>query len=160
MSRRFLPSLASCRSTIICVAMPAWSVPGSQSVTNPRMRCQRTMMSICVWLPSMCPRANVTSHIRRWKQQAESRPHIVFRRSRRVKQLFLDPIFRPARYDRRRLVSLRQIVGLSLRMLVRVRDIVPAIKSEASKDVKNKDLKIRGFVPGGTAGTCTSIVWG
>ena len=34
--------------------MPAWSVPGSHSVMKPRMRCQRTMMSICVWL-SMWP---------------------------------------------------------------------------------------------------------
>ena len=49
-----MPSLASWRSTIICVAMPAWSVPGSHSVAKPRMRCQRAMMSICVWL-SMCP---------------------------------------------------------------------------------------------------------
>ena len=28
---RLLPSAASWRSTIICVAMPAWSVPGTQS---------------------------------------------------------------------------------------------------------------------------------
>ncbi len=31
-------SLASLRSTIICVAMPAWSVPGCQSTSRPRMR--------------------------------------------------------------------------------------------------------------------------
>ena len=33
-------SLCSCswRSTTICVAMPAWSVPGTHSVLKPRMR--------------------------------------------------------------------------------------------------------------------------
>ncbi|MCU1247035.1 MAG: hypothetical protein JWQ49_64, partial [Edaphobacter sp.] len=30
------------------------SVPGSQREINPRIRCQRTMMSICVWF-NMCP---------------------------------------------------------------------------------------------------------
>ena len=29
------PSPASCRSTIICVAMPAWSVPGTHSAVSP-----------------------------------------------------------------------------------------------------------------------------
>ena len=45
---------SSCRSTIICVAMPAWSVPGSHSARPPLMRRQRVRMSISVWL-SMCP---------------------------------------------------------------------------------------------------------
>ena len=39
---------ASWRSTTICVAMPAWSMPGSHSVMSPRMRCQRTVTSISV----------------------------------------------------------------------------------------------------------------
>ena len=47
-------SSASWRSTIIWVAMPAWSVPGTQRVRSPRMRCQRARMSISVWL-SMWP---------------------------------------------------------------------------------------------------------
>src|ERR1700678_1462087 len=34
--------------------MPAWSVPGSQRVGSPFMRCQRVRMSISVWL-SMWP---------------------------------------------------------------------------------------------------------
>ena len=53
-ARRSVPSLASCRSTIIWVAMPAWSVPGIHKASCPRMRRQRMMMSISVWL-SMWP---------------------------------------------------------------------------------------------------------
>ena len=49
-----LPSAASWRSTIIWVAMPAWSVPGTQTAVSPDMRCQRVRMSISVWL-SMWP---------------------------------------------------------------------------------------------------------
>ncbi len=45
MSARLTPCSASCRSTTICVAMPAWSVPGCHSVSKPRIRCQRTRMS-------------------------------------------------------------------------------------------------------------------
>src|SRR5580700_8854727 len=47
-SWRLMPSLASMRSTTNCVAIPAWSMPGSHSVRSPRMRCQRTSVSICV----------------------------------------------------------------------------------------------------------------
>src|ERR1022692_1479472 len=46
MVRRSRPSSASLRSTTICVAMPAWSVPGSHRVLSPRMRCQRMVTSI------------------------------------------------------------------------------------------------------------------
>ena len=42
------PSVASWRSTTICVAMPAWSRPGSQSVSKPLMRFQRTITSCSV----------------------------------------------------------------------------------------------------------------
>ena len=46
-SRRpwLLPDAASWRSTTICVAMPAWSVPGCQSTSWPRMRWNRTSVS-------------------------------------------------------------------------------------------------------------------
>ncbi len=44
----FLPSLPSCRSTTIWVAIPAWSSPGSHRVSNPLMRFQRTMTSCSV----------------------------------------------------------------------------------------------------------------
>src|SRR6202046_1879634 len=54
MSLREEPSAASWRSTIIWVAMPAWSVPGTQRAVSPRMRCQRVRMSISAWL-SMWP---------------------------------------------------------------------------------------------------------
>jgi len=37
-SWREMPCASSWRSTTICVAMPAWSVPGCQSVLAPRMR--------------------------------------------------------------------------------------------------------------------------
>jgi hypothetical protein len=37
-SCRFVPSRFSVRSTTVCVAMPAWSMPGCQSVLRPRMR--------------------------------------------------------------------------------------------------------------------------
>ena len=49
-SNRVSPSLASIRSTTFCVAMPAWSVPGSQSVRRPRMRSKRTSTSCTVLL--------------------------------------------------------------------------------------------------------------
>ena len=50
-SRRpwLLPEAASWRSTTICVAMPAWSVPGCQSTSWPRMRWNRTSVSWMVW---------------------------------------------------------------------------------------------------------------
>ena len=51
MSRRpMLPVRASSRSTTIWVAMPAWSRPGCQRTSKPRIRCQRARMSIRVWL--------------------------------------------------------------------------------------------------------------
>ena len=37
-SWRLRPASWSWRSTTICVAMPAWSVPGTQSVLSPFMR--------------------------------------------------------------------------------------------------------------------------
>ena len=55
-SWRCRPSLASSRSTTFCVAMPAWSVPGIQSVLQPCMRCKRMRMSWSVLLSAwpMC----------------------------------------------------------------------------------------------------------
>ena len=44
-SKRVLPSTASIFSITFCVAMPAWSVPGTQSASVPRMRAQRTSTS-------------------------------------------------------------------------------------------------------------------
>ncbi|MNV92475.1 hypothetical protein D3C71_1870780 [compost metagenome] len=38
MSWRLMPCSCSWRSTTICVAMPAWSVPGTQVVLKPFMR--------------------------------------------------------------------------------------------------------------------------
>jgi hypothetical protein len=40
-----LPCEARRRSTTICVAMPAWSVPGCQSASRPCIRRQRTRTS-------------------------------------------------------------------------------------------------------------------
>ena len=37
-SVRLMPCALSCRSTSICVAMPAWSVPGCHSTARPSMR--------------------------------------------------------------------------------------------------------------------------
>ncbi len=56
MARREVPSASSWRSTTICVAMPAWSVPGCQSTFSPFMRCQRvsTSMSVCWYAWPMC----------------------------------------------------------------------------------------------------------
>ena len=46
MSWRDIPfSRASVFSTTVCVAMPAWSVPGTHSVVRPRIRFQRTTAS-------------------------------------------------------------------------------------------------------------------
>jgi hypothetical protein len=57
-SCRDWPASCNCRSTTICVAMPAWSVPGSHSVLWPRMRCQRVSASMMVWL-NACPMCRV-----------------------------------------------------------------------------------------------------
>jgi hypothetical protein len=53
-SKRVFPSLASAFSTTFCVAMPAWSVPGTQSASSPLMRRQRITTS-CTVLLSPCP---------------------------------------------------------------------------------------------------------
>ena len=44
-SWRVVPSLRSSFSTTACVAMPAWSKPGCQSASKPRIRCQRVSTS-------------------------------------------------------------------------------------------------------------------
>ena len=48
-SRREMPSLASFLSTLVWVAMPAWSVPSTQRVETPRMRFMRISVS---WMVS------------------------------------------------------------------------------------------------------------
>ncbi len=50
------PLAAISRSVTIWVAMPAWSVPGCQRVSWPRIRCQRVRMSCNVLLKAwpMC----------------------------------------------------------------------------------------------------------
>ena len=45
MSRRSMPSLRSSRSTTTCVAMPAWSMPGTQSASKPCIRARRINVS-------------------------------------------------------------------------------------------------------------------
>ncbi len=50
MSWRLLPSSASCLSTTFCVAIPAWSVPGSHSASRPRIRSNRIRTSCSVLL--------------------------------------------------------------------------------------------------------------
>ncbi len=47
----------SWRSTTICVAMPAWSVPGCHSTSLPRMRSKRQSTS-CSVLLSACPQCS------------------------------------------------------------------------------------------------------
>jgi hypothetical protein len=47
-SCREVPSAISCLSTTFCVEMPAWSYPGCQSVSKPRIRCQRISASCIV----------------------------------------------------------------------------------------------------------------
>ncbi|MDT4861616.1 hypothetical protein FQZ97_962280 [compost metagenome] len=55
-SWRDTPWPSSWRSTTICVAMPAWSVPGTHSVLAPSMRAWRASPSMMVWLKAwpMC----------------------------------------------------------------------------------------------------------
>ena len=48
-SCRDRPCLPSSRSTTFWVAMPAWSMPGSHSVTYPCIRRRRISASISVW---------------------------------------------------------------------------------------------------------------
>ncbi len=47
-SWRDCPSAASCRSTTFWVAMPAWSMPGSQSASYPCIRLRRVSASCSV----------------------------------------------------------------------------------------------------------------
>ena len=49
-SNRVLPSAASIFSTAFCVAMPAWSVPGTHSAARPRIRSNRISASCTVLL--------------------------------------------------------------------------------------------------------------
>ena len=49
-SRPTFPAFAISRSVTIWVAIPAWSVPGCQSVSSPCIRCQRVRMSCSVLL--------------------------------------------------------------------------------------------------------------
>ena len=53
-SSRLVPSDFSSRSTCVCVAMPAWSVPRIHFVRLPRMRAKRISVS---WIDplSACP---------------------------------------------------------------------------------------------------------
>ena len=44
-SSRLVPSERSSRSTSVCVAMPAWSVPKIHFVRRPRMRASRISVS-------------------------------------------------------------------------------------------------------------------
>src|ERR1700733_1851871 len=53
-SCRVLPSAVSARSTSICVAIPAWSVPGTHSAVSPNILCQRIIMSDSA-CSNMCP---------------------------------------------------------------------------------------------------------
>ena len=53
-SKRVFPSFAMRRSTTFCVAMPAWSVPGSHNASRPRIRSNRISTS-CVTLFSPWP---------------------------------------------------------------------------------------------------------
>jgi hypothetical protein len=51
-----LPSFASWRSTTYCVAIPAWSVPGTHNALKPSIRFMRIMTSCSVLLSAwpMC----------------------------------------------------------------------------------------------------------
>ncbi len=44
-----VPSAASCFSTTLWVAIPAWSMPGSHSTSKPCIRLRRVNASIRVW---------------------------------------------------------------------------------------------------------------
>src|SRR6266480_7315098 len=48
-----VPFLANCFSRTFCVAMAAWSVPGTQSAASPSIRCQRIRTSCKVYIA--CP---------------------------------------------------------------------------------------------------------
>jgi hypothetical protein len=56
-SWRVSPSFASSFSMTFCVAIPAWSSPGSQSVGSPCIRCHRTSASV-IASSSPCPRCS------------------------------------------------------------------------------------------------------
>ena len=56
------------------------------------------------------PHVQPSRHIRRWQQQREHWPRVARRRRLHVEQFFADPVLRPARFSRARLVGFRQFV--------------------------------------------------
>ena len=74
--RVFFSSSNSRRSTTACVAMPAWSVPGIQSVLKPCIRFMRMRMS-CSVLLSAWPRWRAPGHVRRRDDDRVRRPRVV-----------------------------------------------------------------------------------
>ena len=109
------PSFASWRSTTICVAMPAWSRPGSQSASKPLMRFQRTITScsVCVNAWPMCSEPVTLGggmHDRE-RRLAGSRVG--------AEEALLLPERVPARLHVLRLVGLRQRFGHVLTMVGR-----------------------------------------
>ena len=53
-----MPSLRNLASTLACVAIPAWSIPGSHKVSNPCIRFWRITMSWSV-VSHACPMCNL-----------------------------------------------------------------------------------------------------
>ena len=89
--------------------MPAWSVPGSHSVMKPRMRCQRTMMSICVWL-SMWPMCRRPVTFGGGNSRVNTGRVSPSRRRGHGEEFLFDPVLGPARFNRARLVGFGQFV--------------------------------------------------
>ena len=102
---RCLPSRSS-RSTTTCVAMPAWSMPGSQSVSYPCIRARRTSMS-CERMLERVADVQAAGDVRRRDHDAV---RLAFRREMRLEVAALDPLRRPPWLDRRRVVLRRHVL--------------------------------------------------
>ena len=76
---------------------------------QPRMRCQRMMMSISV-CSSMWPMCRVPVTLGGGSVMVKVWPAAIGGRRVDVEELFVDPVFGPARFDRARFVGLGKIV--------------------------------------------------
>jgi hypothetical protein len=95
------------RSTTICVAMPAWSVPGSHRVLSPNMRCQRMVTSISV-CSSMWPMCNEPVTLGGGMTSENTRSPAC---ARGAEDAGIDPPLRPMRFEPLRLVHFLDLHG-------------------------------------------------
>ena len=93
-------SFWSSRSTTTCVAIPAWSIPGTQSAAGPRIRADQDVLDRAT---ERVTDVEPARHVRRRDHDAVGARGIV--RDLGVEVTALDPRLRPSRLDRGRVVA-------------------------------------------------------